>query len=83
MVRCKSLVLAGVSDHEQVRLARRLAAKSKDTLYSIIREPDGGLLEQSRAVNDGNGGIGCSADVRGKLGQPVEHRLRLGIDNLV
>jgi hypothetical protein len=50
---------------------------------NIIREPDGGLVEGSRAVNDRNGGVGCSADVRGKLGQPVEYRLRLGIENLV
>jgi hypothetical protein len=50
---------------------------------NIIREPDGGLVEGSRAVNDGNGGVGCSADVRGKLGQPVEYQLRLGIENLV
>jgi hypothetical protein len=50
---------------------------------NIIREPDGGLVERSRAVNDGNGGVGRSADVGSKLGQPVEHRLRFGIENLV
>jgi hypothetical protein len=43
---------------------------------NIIREPDGGLVEGSRAVNDRNGSVGSSADVRGKLGQPVEYRLR-------